>query len=171
MKKSIVILAVCLLLLSATHARAERMCSIVAEGAISNEQMCFADSSSINVSIPTGETSKTPAAAIQLEPFLCAAMNEAVDCDGGPACIPSAGWSDLQQCLYWVNFGGGYTFGTGSLCLTGFWNFHTLFLASGTWDVVCVSCGQDSDCDDGVACNGVETCVDNWCNTGTSPCA
>ena len=46
-----------------------------------------------------------------------------------------------------------------------------MFLASGTWDVVCVSCGQDSDCDDGVACNGVETCVDNWCNTGTSPCA
>ena len=30
---------------------------------------------------PHGETLKTPAAAIQLEPFLCAAMNEAVDCD------------------------------------------------------------------------------------------
>ena len=104
-RKSIVGLAVCLLLLSATHARAERMCSIIAEGAISNEQMCFADSSSINVSIPTGETSKTPAAAIQLEPSPLCCHDEFVDCDGGPACIPSAGWSDLQQCLYWVNFG------------------------------------------------------------------
>ena len=32
-------------------------------------------------------------------------------------------------------------------------------------------CESDADCDDGVYCNGKETCVGNICLAGTSPCA
>jgi hypothetical protein len=33
------------------------------------------------------------------------------------------------------------------------------------------ACTDDADCDDGVFCNGVETCVEGECQDGTSPCA
>ena len=35
----------------------------------------------------------------------------------------------------------------------------------------CVPCITDSDCDDGLFCNGVEQCVDGNCQAGTPPCA
>ena len=34
----------------------------------------------------------------------------------------------------------------------------------------CVCCVVDGDCDDGVFCNGAETCVANTCQPGTGPC-
>lgn len=33
-----------------------------------------------------------------------------------------------------------------------------------------VPCVDNIDCDDGIACNGVETCVDDICQPGVSPC-
>jgi Putative metal-binding motif len=33
------------------------------------------------------------------------------------------------------------------------------------------ACDRDSDCNDDLACNGVETCVDGACKSGVSPCA
>jgi len=37
-----------------------------------------------------------------------------------------------------------------------------------TWNVLC---SDDASCDDGLYCNGVETCgVDNFCEPGTDPC-
>ena len=33
-----------------------------------------------------------------------------------------------------------------------------------------VDCCEDADCDDGLFCNGVETCVDRTCQAGTDPC-
>ena len=35
---------------------------------------------------------------------------------------------------------------------------------------VCVGCITDGDCDDGVDCNGVETCLVDICQAGTDPC-
>jgi hypothetical protein len=32
-------------------------------------------------------------------------------------------------------------------------------------------CDQDSDCDDGLYCNGAETCVDSLCVAGAAPCS
>ena len=32
-----------------------------------------------------------------------------------------------------------------------------------------IECGQDSDCDDNLFCNGTETCLNNVCQAGTSP--
>ncbi|UCC30045.1 MAG: hypothetical protein JSU86_17830 [Phycisphaerales bacterium] len=39
-------------------------------------------------------------------------------------------------------------------------------------DVVCCTCGEDADCDDGLFCNGPERCPDDECTcfVGTSPC-
>ena len=34
----------------------------------------------------------------------------------------------------------------------------------------CVDCTGDGDCDDGLYCTGVETCVKNICQPGSSPC-
>jgi hypothetical protein len=34
----------------------------------------------------------------------------------------------------------------------------------------CVPCLADSDCSDGLFCNGIESCVDNVCVQGASPC-
>ena len=34
-----------------------------------------------------------------------------------------------------------------------------------------IECGSDVDCDDGISCNGEETCVDNICMEEVSPCA
>jgi hypothetical protein len=33
-----------------------------------------------------------------------------------------------------------------------------------------VSCSIDGECDDGLFCNGVETCVGGFCQPGTDPC-
>lgn len=33
-----------------------------------------------------------------------------------------------------------------------------------------VPCTDNSECDDGIACNGVEMCVDDFCQAGVSPC-
>ena len=31
-------------------------------------------------------------------------------------------------------------------------------------------CEEDADCDDGLFCNGEETCADGECQAGTNPC-
>ena len=44
-------------------------------------------------------------------------------------------------------------------------------LEIGSWTVTASSgCVDDPDCDDGVFCNGSETCVDGTCQPGTDPC-
>ncbi len=36
--------------------------------------------------------------------------------------------------------------------------------------VEAIPCDDDTDCDDGLFCNGVETCVDLYCQSGSDPC-
>ena len=45
---------------------------------------------------------------------------------------------------------------------------HTAQDMAGTIKVV--DCLQDADCDDGLFCNGAETCGDNACLAGSAPC-
>ena len=33
-----------------------------------------------------------------------------------------------------------------------------------------IECDSNDDCDDGMFCSGIETCVDNACVAGTPPC-
>ncbi|MCG3130734.1 MAG: hypothetical protein FLDDKLPJ_01506 [Phycisphaerae bacterium] len=39
-----------------------------------------------------------------------------------------------------------------------------------TSSYTCIECAADADCDDGLFCTGVETCVDGACVDGTAPC-
>lgn len=41
---------------------------------------------------------------------------------------------------------------------------------SATFDINCIECTTDADCDNGVFCDGAETCVDGDCAAGTAPC-
>lgn len=38
------------------------------------------------------------------------------------------------------------------------------------FEVFVCSCADDADCDDGLFCNGTETCIDNVCSAGADPC-
>ena len=58
---------------------------------------------------------------------------------------------DIQQTALADNFGVPISFGT----------------RDATIHVICL---DDEDCDDGVYCNGAETCVDTLCVAGTEPC-
>ena len=39
------------------------------------------------------------------------------------------------------------------------------------WDVVCSGCVDDSECNDGIYCNGVEACFGGACDAGSWPCS
>jgi len=49
----------------------------------------------------------------------------------------------------------------------GGWNGST---GEGVLNLYCGECGYDTDCDDGLYCNGAEACVEGTCAAGALPC-
>jgi len=71
------------------------------------------------------------------------------------ATIDTTGWSEGQHIIF-----------VRGQDTDGNWGaFSAIFLT-----IEIQSCNNDSECDDGLFCNGAETCVDNICYPGSNPC-
>ncbi|MCP4591508.1 MAG: hypothetical protein GY842_12250, partial [bacterium] len=75
--------------------------------------------------------------------------------EGATASVDTTGWSDGRHIIF-----------VRGQDANGDWGaFSAVFLT-----VENISCTVNGDCDDGLFCNGVETCVNLICQPGTDPC-
>jgi parallel beta-helix repeat protein len=139
---------------------------------------------SLRVISPDGEDTETKAEYIEVVPFSIAADFSGNPTSGMPPLAVkftdlSTGtvnmweWdfdndgtidSNDQSPLFTYNTTGGFTV---SLTVTGSGEQDTKLREN---YITCMECVVDGDCDDGLYCNGIETCVDGTCVAGSDPC-
>jgi hypothetical protein len=57
--------------------------------------------------------------------------------------------------------------GNGTFWIAYSGHYNNLGFGMANFSVTALTCSSDAECDDGLACNGVETCVDSMCQPGT----
>lgn len=95
---------------------------------------------------------------------------ESRECDNGLVCRPSDG-----ACVACVSADDcGSSFCTPAVCAVNNCVYLSPPCDSSQYcldeEGVCADCVSDADCDDGVFCNGQESCLDGMCFEGTEPC-
>lgn len=90
--------------------------------------------------------------------------------EGGHAVL-LIGWDDTKQAYLcknsWGTNGGPNGDGTFWIAYSG--HHNNLGFGMANFGLVAVGCSSSTDCDDGLYCNGAETCVNNACQPGTAP--
>jgi hypothetical protein len=89
--------------------------------------------------------------------------------EGGHAVL-LIGWDDTKAAFLCKNSwgpGGPNKDGTFWIAYSG--HAHDLGFAMVNFGLAAVGCSSNTDCDDGLYCNGEETCSDNACQPGTPP--
>jgi hypothetical protein len=81
------------------------------------------------------------------------------------------GWDDSKGAYLcknsWGTTGGPNNDGTFWIAYSG--HANNLGFGMANFSLTSIGCSTDADCDDGVYCNGAETCANNVCQTGTPP--
>ena len=81
------------------------------------------------------------------------------------------GWDDSKGAYLcknsWGTTGGPNNDGTFWIAYSG--HAHELSFGMANFSLTSIGCSTDADCDDGVYCNGAETCAGGACQTGTPP--
>jgi hypothetical protein len=97
-------------------------------------------------------------------------VNLLEDFKGGHAVL-LIGWDDSKGAYLcknsWGINGGPINDGTFWIAYSG--HANNLSFGMANFSLTAVGCSYDTDCDDGVYCNGAETCVDSSCQVGTPP--
>lgn len=87
--------------------------------------------------------------------------------EGGHAVL-LIGWDDAKDAFLCKNsWGTGGPNGDGTFWIAYDGHAHSLGFGMINFDVVPLACSSNSDCDDGLFCNGAETCVSGVCQSGT----
>jgi hypothetical protein len=80
------------------------------------------------------------------------------------------GWDDSRGAFLCKNsWGGGGPNGDGTFWIAYEGHYNNLGFGMANFSLTSLTCSSDADCDDGVYCNGAETCVDAACQDGTPP--
>jgi C1A family cysteine protease len=97
--------------------------------------------------------------------------NQGGTLQGGHAVL-LIGWDDTKGAYLcknsWGANGGPNEDGTFWIAYEG--HYHSLGFGMSNFSLTAVGCNSDAECDDGLYCNGAETCVDQVCQPGTPPC-
>lgn len=80
------------------------------------------------------------------------------------------GWDDYKQAYLCKNsWGGGGPNGDGTFWIAYTGHARNLGFGMANFGLESVGCSSDAECNDGLYCNGAETCVANVCQPGTPP--
>lgn len=94
-------------------------------------------------------------------------VNKTYSYEGGHAVL-LIGWDDAKGAFLCKNsWGSGGPNGDGTFWIAYDGHFSDLGFGMANFNVTSLICGSDSDCDDGIYCNGLETCVNGSCQPGT----
>lgn len=95
-------------------------------------------------------------------------VNNAYSLEGGHAVL-LIGWDDAKNAFLCKNSWGATDGPNGDGTFWIAYNGHANNLGFGmtNFSLTSLTCGTDADCDDGLYCNGLETCVDGVCQDGT----
>jgi hypothetical protein len=82
------------------------------------------------------------------------------------------GWDDDKGAFLCKNsWGGGGPNNDGTFWIAYSGHARNLGFGMSNFSLVPLTCSGDAECDDGLYCNGAETCVDGACQDGTPACA
>jgi hypothetical protein len=91
------------------------------------------------------------------------------DLRGGHAVL-LIGWDDAKGAYLCKNsWGGGGPNNDGTFWIAYTGHYYNLYFGMYNFSVIPLGCSSHADCDDGIFCNGAETCVDSVCQDGTPP--
>jgi len=97
-------------------------------------------------------------------------VNQSSTYEGGHAVL-LIGWDDNKGAYLcknsWGTNGGPNGDGTFWIAYSG--HANNLSFGMANFSLTALTCSLDNECDDGVYCNGAETCVDGACQDGTPP--
>ena len=80
------------------------------------------------------------------------------------------GWDDTKQAFLCKNsWGGGGPNNDGTFWIAYGGHFYNLGFGMSNFSLISLTCSSDAECDDGLYCNGAETCVGDACQDGTAP--
>ncbi len=80
------------------------------------------------------------------------------------------GWDDAKGAFLCKNsWGGGGPNGDGTFWIAYTGHYYNLSFGMANFSLTGITCSGDPDCDDGLYCNGAETCVAGACQDGTPP--
>ena len=98
-------------------------------------------------------------------------VNQANSSYKGGHAVLLIGWDDSKSAYLcknsWGTNGGPNDDGTFWIAYSG--HAHNLSFGMANFSLTAVGCSSNAECDDGLHCNGTETCVDNVCQPGTPP--
>jgi len=78
------------------------------------------------------------------------------------------GWDDSKGAYLCKNsWGGGGPNGDGTFWIAYSGHYYNLHFGMANFSLTALTCSSDKECDDGVYCNGSETCVEGACQDGT----
>jgi len=122
-------------------------------------------------SLTTTEMSRTMTAAEEMALYVITSITDPITTDCPNQTLEDT-WCGCDCCFGWCEESQTAI----SACIDGTINNFPMSGGDpeplGTWGVRCeTGCVQDSECDDGLFCNGAETCDNGACLTGAVPCA
>lgn len=80
------------------------------------------------------------------------------------------GWDDSKGALLCKNsWGGGGPNNDGTFWIAYTGHYYNLSFGMSNFSLTSLTCSSDTVCDDGLYCNGAETCVNSVCHDGTPP--
>jgi hypothetical protein len=94
-------------------------------------------------------------------------VNQSRSFEGGHAVL-LIGWDDGKGAYLCKNsWGGGGPNGDGTFWIAYAGHANDLSFGMANFSLTSLTCSFDSECDDGIYCNGLETCTDGACQDGT----